>query len=76
MVSFFEKLGDLRKRQPNKLETFFSTHPDPSERAANVSGEIRRLSRHGDLVVNTREFQNMKRRLDRLPKAPAPKRIR
>jgi beta-barrel assembly-enhancing protease len=76
MVTFFEKLGELRKSQPSKLTTFFSTHPDPTERASNVSGEIRSLTRRKELVTNTRDFQDIKKRLASLPKAPAPRRVR
>jgi len=57
MVTFFRKLAELQKSQPSKLETFFSTHPNPAERAANVSREIGLLPRLGDLITNTGEFQ-------------------
>jgi predicted Zn-dependent protease len=76
MVTFFEKLGDLRKSQPSKLETFFSTHPNPTERASNISREIRLLPRRGGLRTNTPEFQSIKKRLASLPRAPAPRRTR
>jgi predicted Zn-dependent protease len=76
MVTFFEKLGDLRKSQPSKLETFFSTHPNPTERASNISREIRLLPRRGGLRTNTPEFQSIKKRLASLPRALAPRRTR
>src|SRR5215831_13455259 len=73
MVTFFEKLEQLRKTEPSKLETFFSTHPNPAERVANVSQEIQSFSRKQDLKVNDPRFADLKRRLSELPKAPAPK---
>ena len=73
MVTFFEKLEHLRKSEPSKLDTFFSTHPNPAERVANVSKEIRSLPRTGNLVTDTRDFEKMKERLVRMPKPPAPR---
>jgi len=76
MVTFFRKLAELQKSQPSKLETFFSTHPNPAERAANVSREIGLLPRLGDLITNTSEFQGVKQRLASLPKPVASRRWR
>jgi predicted Zn-dependent protease len=73
MVTFFEKLEHLRKSEPSKLDTFFSTHPNPAERVANVSKEIRSLPRTGNLITNTRDFEKTKERLVRTPKPPAPR---
>jgi predicted Zn-dependent protease len=41
MVTFFQKLDAMRKREPNVIEAFFSTHPSPDERVKNVSDLIR-----------------------------------
>jgi predicted Zn-dependent protease len=76
MVTFFAKLAELQKSQPSKLETFFSTHPNPAERARNVSREIGSLPRLGDLITNTNEFQGVKQRLVNLPKPVASRRRR
>jgi predicted Zn-dependent protease len=73
MVTFFEKLEQLRKTEPNKLETFFSTHPSSAERVSNVSQEIQSFPRKQGLKVNDPRFADLKRRLNELPKAPAPK---
>ncbi|MEW5975615.1 MAG: M48 family metallopeptidase [Acidobacteriota bacterium] len=70
MVTFFQKLDKLRKSQPGTLETFFSTHPSPSERVANVSGEIRSLSGTQSLRRDSAEFRQIKKRLSELPKPP------
>jgi predicted Zn-dependent protease len=74
MVSFFEKLEQLRKTEPGKLETFFSTHPNPAERVSNVSHEIQSFPRKQNLKVDDPRFLDMKHRLSQLPKAPTPKR--
>jgi beta-barrel assembly-enhancing protease len=73
MVTFFGKLEQLRKTEPSKLETFFSTHPNPAERVSNVSQEIQSFPRKQGLKLNDPRFPDMKRRLSQLPKAPAPK---
>jgi predicted Zn-dependent protease len=76
MVTFFEKLEQLRKTEPGKLETFFSTHPNPAERVSNVSHEIQSFPRKQNLKIDDPRFLDMKQRLSQLPKAPTPKRGR
>ena len=76
MVTFFEKLEHIRKSEPSKLETFFSTHPSPSERVANVSHEIRAFPSKGNLKTDDPDFHTLKNRLSRLPKPPTPKQRR
>ncbi|PYV43408.1 MAG: peptidase M48 [Acidobacteria bacterium] len=73
MVTFFEKLEHLRQSEPRKLETFFSTHPSPSERVANVSHEIRAFPRKENLKTDSPDFHTLKSRLNKLPKPPAPR---
>ncbi len=43
MVSFFELLNRERKREPSKLEQFFSSHPAPADRATRLRAEADRL---------------------------------
>lgn len=73
MISFFEKLASLQKRQPNAVATFFSTHPNPSERADNIADLIESFPPRRDLRTDSRDFQNIKARLKRLPPAPPPR---
>lgn len=73
MVTFFEKLADMRQREPNKFETFFSSHPDPRERAENVKDLISSFPYRSDLRVDSRSFQAIQRHLGSLP--PPVKRV-
>jgi hypothetical protein len=43
MVSFFELLNRERRREPGKLEQFFSSHPAPADRATRLRAEADRL---------------------------------
>lgn len=40
MITFFQKLIELRGRQPSSLEQFFSSHPLSEERIANAEEQI------------------------------------
>jgi beta-barrel assembly-enhancing protease len=44
MVDFFEILASEQKRNPSKVEQFFSSHPVPANRAARISDEIELLA--------------------------------
>jgi Zn-dependent protease with chaperone function len=39
MVAFFQMLEGTKKREPRKVEQFFSSHPTPGDRAARVKKE-------------------------------------
>jgi predicted Zn-dependent protease len=43
MVAFFEMLEDEQKREPGKVEQFFSSHPTPEDRVDRVREEVRLL---------------------------------
>jgi hypothetical protein len=43
MVSFFQMLEATQKREPSKVEQFFSSHPTPGDRAARVRQEMKLL---------------------------------
>ncbi len=59
MVSFFEKLQSLRQRQPNVLESFFSSHPNLNERIGNISNLISGFPPRSNLINDTEEFQQI-----------------
>ncbi len=67
MVTFFEKLAALRQEKPNAIETFFSTHPSPQERAENVSDLIDSFPQSSNLIRTSGDFALAKRWIDRLP---------
>lgn len=43
MVSFFKMLEGKKRREPSKVEQFFSSHPTPGDRAARVRQEMAML---------------------------------
>ncbi len=67
MVTFFDKLAALRQRKASGVETFFSSHPDPAERAANVDDVISSFGSLRRLLLDSRDFHSMQLRLKDLP---------
>src|SRR5688572_2377300 len=43
MVAFFQMLEGKKKKEPSKVEQFFSSHPTPGDRAARVKKEMKLL---------------------------------
>ena len=62
MLEFFNKMGSLAKRQPSKVEAFFASHPQTSERINIVNSEISRLPRNASLTRDTRNYQQFRSR--------------
>jgi predicted Zn-dependent protease len=60
MITFFERLNQLRRREPNRLEAFFSSHPNLNDRVENVSKTIRSQKRRRDLRRNSAEFDQVR----------------
>ena len=78
MVTFFEKLEKQRNERgqgTSDIEVFFSTHPTPMERRANVSALISSFPPEAGLVSDTQRFQGVRaivrRMLDPSDKPPA-----
>ncbi len=71
MVTFFDKLAAMRQGETSKVETFFSSHPDPQERAQNVDDLIASFGSLRGLRIDTRDFHSMQQRLASLPPPPA-----
>ncbi|MFQ5893239.1 MAG: M48 family metallopeptidase, partial [Nitrospinota bacterium] len=65
-VTFLEKLEARRGRDPLSLREFFSTHPSPAQRRANVGGLIARLPPRPEAVRDTPRFQRIKKLLSGL----------
>jgi Zn-dependent protease with chaperone function len=68
MVSFFEKLASLQTSQPNAVQKFFLSHPSPAERSQNVSELIAGLPARSEPSGDSRDFQEVKRRLAAMPR--------
>jgi Zn-dependent protease with chaperone function len=78
-VTFLEKLEARQGRDPTGIGAFFSTHPSPVQRRANVGGLIAQLPSRPDALQDTRRFQLIKQLLAGLPPpsqspVPAPSR--
>lgn len=68
MASFFELLQAQRGRNPGAVAQFFSSHPSPGNRSANIRAEARALGRGNGRTVGS--LRTVQARLDRLPDAP------
>jgi predicted Zn-dependent protease len=66
MVEFFEILRREQKRDPGRVEMFFSTHPSAEDRISRLKQDIesRRGGRH-----DSPQFQAIKARLAKMPPA-------
>jgi predicted Zn-dependent protease len=64
MVELFAILGQESKRDPGKVEVFFSTHPSPQDRIERLQSDVN--EHHGGLR-NSRRFETIKARLLRMP---------
>ena len=64
MVELFEMLQREARRNPGSVEVFFSSHPSPQDRIERLRSEI---ARHPGGTRDTRQFQAIKARLQRLP---------
>lgn len=75
LATFFEELLEMQRRQPSRVEQWFSTHPTTQERVANTRAIIAQTpgAQGGNLTTDTRAFQNFRSRVTSLP-APADRR--
>ncbi len=67
MVSFFERLDATREDQPNAVERFFASHPEPTERAANIADMLDPASADTELRTDTAAFRALREHLITLP---------
>ncbi|HFE53658.1 MAG TPA: peptidase M48 [Bacteroidetes bacterium] len=67
MVTFFEKLQALQKREPSLIEVWFSTHPPTSERIKQAKAQIARLSLGPNLITDEPSFHQIQKKLKALP---------
>ncbi len=67
MASFFDVLAAEQRRNPGSVEKFFSSHPAPRDRAANIRAQSARLGRGRTTQVGG--LQAVQARLDRMPAA-------
>ncbi len=68
MIEFLQMLRDTQGRDPGSVEIFLSTHPSPEDRVGLLQQELSRVGTGGRR--DSDRFQQVHRRLDRLPPAP------
>lgn len=64
MIELFETLRREEQRDPSSVEGFFSTHPSPADRVAELSAAT---ARHHGGVRDTAEFRSIRARVLKLP---------
>src|SRR5262245_42698263 len=64
MVELFEILRREAKRDPGTVDVFFSSHPSPQDRIAELQADVRR---HAGGRRDSQAFKHIKARLQRLP---------
>lgn len=72
MATFFDLLAQQRKRNPSKVQQFFSSHPSPGDRAQQIrqAGYERQYGRDDEVG----DIRAIRRELQRLPPPPGPRR--
>jgi predicted Zn-dependent protease len=65
MASFFDLLQQQRGSNPNAVAQFFSSHPAPANRSANIRAQARQLGRGNGRVVG--DLRTVQARLGRMP---------
>ena len=70
MITFFQKLGALRDSRPNAIENFFSSHPNPDERAHNISELIASFPVDSTLREDGERFHEIQSLLESMPPSP------
>ena len=63
LAIFFERLLNLQRRSPSKLEQLFSTHPPTIERVTTIRSHITQLPRKSNLQKDSGRFHQIKKRL-------------
>ena len=71
MITFFEKLGRLRDGQANAVERFFASHPDPTERVANIQDLVQSLRSSHEYSPPSPQFAQVKTHIEALPPPPS-----
>lgn len=72
-VTFLDKLEARQAQDPTGIGVYFSTHPTPAQRRANVGGIIAQLPPRADAAQDSRSFQLVKQILGGMaPPAQAP----
>jgi predicted Zn-dependent protease len=64
VISIFEKLESLERKQPGALSKAFATHPQDADRIRKTEREIQQiLPNKPDYVVTTSEYREIRKRL-------------
>lgn len=68
IVTMFGRLLEEQQRSPSAVEQWFSTHPLTNDRIDNVQALIARRGVPSGLTTDTREYQNFRNQVRRLPR--------
>ena len=76
LATFFEELMAENRRNPSRVEQWFSTHPMSQERVANTRAIIQATpgSNNANLTTDTRDFQSFRARVRSLTPVPQDRR--
>jgi predicted Zn-dependent protease len=66
MIELFELLQRESKRNPHAVDTFFSSHPSPSDRSSHLRSQ---LGRETSGRRDSQQFQRVRTRLQKMPPA-------
>ena len=66
MIELFELLQRESKRNPHAVDTFFSSHPSPSDRSSHLRSQ---LGRETSGRRDSQQFQRVRTRLQKMPSA-------
>ncbi|MBI4470846.1 MAG: M48 family metalloprotease [Acidobacteria bacterium] len=72
LAGMFQTLKKLQDSEPSRLELWFASHPDPSNRIERIEKEIGLIRVPQHPVVNTPKFSDVQSRVKRMPPAPKP----
>lgn len=73
MITLFQKFAKMEKGKPSAFQTFFSSHPTPTERIENTENEINQIPPNNNLIITTANFSKMKHKISSMPPPPKQK---
>ncbi len=72
LAAMFQTLKRVQGREPGKVEQWFASHPDPSNRIERINQEISLVQISRNPAVNSAKFNDIRSRLKGMPPAPKP----
>ena len=63
MLTFFERIQGMEKKNPGTISKLFDTHPPTPDRIEKTRNLLARFPERNEYVVNTSDFDKIKNRL-------------